>query len=196
MFDFSAMRHGLQGYCWDFPSLINGEAFMNRGLFDSRARLERPRLKLKATFRQTLQDRGRNLEAYALKGHPIYWFSPHGSFARPRILLAGDAAGVDPLFGEGISFALAYGEVAASAIDEAFTHRDFSLTTYKDAMLSHPLVAQLVWRHRLARGIYALKHPLWLRLFWLGLPLIAKILAPLYPLAAPLVKLYPFRRKV
>jgi len=43
-----------------------------------------------------------------LKGHPLRRFHPRGLFSAPRTLLVGDAAGVDPLLGEGISFALGY----------------------------------------------------------------------------------------
>jgi len=60
-------------------------------------------------------------------GHPIHCFSPRNRFSMPRLLLVGDAAGVDPLFGEGIAPALAYGQVAAAALMEAFTQADFSL---------------------------------------------------------------------
>ena len=33
-FDFSPMAAGLQGYYWDFPSMIRGVPFMNRGIYD------------------------------------------------------------------------------------------------------------------------------------------------------------------
>src|SRR5205823_1184117 len=34
--DFSDVPRGLQGYVWDFPSMVKGEPRMNRGVFDSR----------------------------------------------------------------------------------------------------------------------------------------------------------------
>src|SRR5690606_33562472 len=40
VFDFTPMDDGLQGYYWDFPSFVKGVPFMNRGVFDSRARPE------------------------------------------------------------------------------------------------------------------------------------------------------------
>lgn len=181
IFDFSPMAAGLQGYYWDFPSLVEGQPFMNRGVFDSRARPERPRAPLKETLQVALAERQRRLEDYPLKGHPIHWFDPRGEFARPRILLAGDAAGVDPLLGEGISFALAYGEVAAAAIAEAFAHRDFSFAGYRGQVLAHPILAQLNMRTRLARLAYRFQAPWFIKGMWQVAPWIIRGLARYNP---------------
>jgi flavin-dependent dehydrogenase len=171
------MTDSLQGYYWDFPSLIKGQPFMNRGVFDSRARPERPRAALKETLRQALAGRARKLEDYSLKGHPIHWFDPQGCFAQPRVLLVGDAAGVDPLLGEGISFALAYGEVAAAAITDAFARQDFAFADYKDRILTHRTLSHLPMRTKLARLAYRFNYPWLVRLFWRFTPLIFRALA-------------------
>jgi geranylgeranyl reductase family protein len=181
IFDFSPMAAGLQGYYWDFPSLVEGQPFMNRGVFDSRARPERPRVPLKETLQAALAERQRRLEDYPLKGHPIHWFDPRGEFARPRILLAGDAAGVDPLLGEGISFALAYGEVAAATIDQAFARRDFSFAGYRGRVLAHPILAQLTMRTRLARLAYRFRAPWFIKGMWRAAPWIIRGLARYNP---------------
>ncbi len=181
IFDFSPMAAGLQGYYWDFPSLVEGRPFMNRGVFDSRARPERPRALLKETLQAALAERQRRLEDYPLKGHPIHWFDPQGEFARPRVLLAGDAAGVDPLLGEGISFALAYGEVAAAAIAAAFARRDFSFAGYRDQVLAHPILAQLRMRTRLARLAYRFQTPWLIKGMWRATPWIIRGLARYNP---------------
>lgn len=166
VFDFSQVKAGLQGYYWDFPSLIKGQPFMNRGVFDSRARPERARIPLKHSLAAALADRALNLSDYQLKGHPIHWFSRTELFSRPRLLLAGDAAGVDPLLGEGISFALGYGQVAAAAIVDAFARRDFGFGDYKKHILTHPLLSMLPTRTALARFIYRLKYPWQMNLLW------------------------------
>lgn len=166
VFDFTHMTGGLQGYYWDFPSFVKGKAFMNRGLFDSRARPERPKANLPETLRESMEERGRNLDDYRLKGHPIRWWSRNGRFAMPRVILVGDAAGADPLFGEGISFALGYGEVAGGAIADAFARRDFSFDTYRDRLLANSLFRQLDIRTRLARFAYLMKYPRVVRAGW------------------------------
>jgi flavin-dependent dehydrogenase len=154
IFDFTPTNDGLQGYYWDFPSYVRGEAFMNRGVFDSRARPERPKVDLVGELRQSLSERGRELDDYKLKGHPIRWFDKKGKFAMPRVLLAGDAAGADPLVGEGIAFALAYGDVAAASIVDAFDRQDFTFADYRRRILDHNVLWQLPVRTRLARLAY------------------------------------------
>lgn len=166
VFDFTPMTEGLQGYYWDFPSFIDGKPYMNRGLFDSRARPDRSKADLKQILRHELAHRDRELEDYKLKGHPIRWWSRENQFSMPRILLVGDAAGADPLVGEGISFALGYGEVATSAIEDAFSRSDFSFETYRRLLLDHPLFQQLDLRTRLARTAYKINNPLLTRSMW------------------------------
>lgn len=159
VFDFTPMDDGLQGYYWDFPSLIKGKPYMNRGVFDSRARPEKPKADMKDILAEELAERGRQLDEYELKGHPIRWWSSGGRFSQPRVILVGDAAGADPLMGEGISFALGYGGPASEAIVDAFTRDDFSFDTYAGRLKEHPLFAQLRLRVRLARFVYLFNYP-------------------------------------
>jgi menaquinone-9 beta-reductase len=166
VFDFTAMTDGLQGYYWDFPSYVQGEPFMNRGLFDSRARPERPKADLKEELATSLAVRDRDLNDYKLKGHPIRWWDENGRFAINRVILVGDAAGADPLFGEGISFALAYGEVGAAAIADAFARQDFSFATYRDQLMARYLFRHLNFRTKLARYAYKIKSPTYVRAGW------------------------------
>ena len=166
VFDFTPMTDGLQGYYWDFPSFVQGQAFMNRGLFDSRARPERPKADLKGTLTQSLAERNRDLEDYQLKGHPIRWWDENGRFAINRVILVGDAAGADPLFGEGISFALAYGEAGAAAIVDAFARQDFSFATYRDMLLDRWLFRHLSFRTKLARYAYSIESTRYVRAGW------------------------------
>lgn len=167
LFDFTPMTtHNLQGYYWDFPSFVNGQAYMNRGVFDSRAHTNKPKADLKAILRDELAQRGLDLDDYKLKGHPIRWWDDSGPLSLPGIILVGDAAGADPLVGEGIAFALGYGAVAAQAVNDAFARQDFSFATYKDIVLADVLFAQLRTRTRLARLAYQFRYPLVARTAW------------------------------
>ena len=166
VFDFSPLQYGLQGYYWDFPSLIQNRPVMNRGIFDSRVQPARPRADLKQILQAALLDRRHDLADYPLKGHPIHWFDRHSQFSRPRIILAGDAAGVDPMVGEGISFALGYGPIAAATIQDAFARQDFSFATYRDRILGDKLLKELPRRVAFARFVYSLKQPWQIHLAW------------------------------
>lgn len=167
VFDFTHMTDGLQGYYWDFPSFVGGTLQMNRGVFDSRARPERPKADLKETLRESMAERERNLDDYKIKGHPIRWFDKNGRFSQPHILLAGDAAGADPLFGEGISIALAYGDAAAQTVVDAFATQDFRFADYRRRILRHnSVLSHLAMRVWLARLAYWMKYPWFVRFGW------------------------------
>ncbi|MGF1507629.1 MAG: NAD(P)/FAD-dependent oxidoreductase [Anaerolineae bacterium] len=164
VFDFSCVRDGIQGYTWDFPCWVDGEPYINRGIFDSRLfpGADRPHGQLKRTFTKGLQERGVNPDAVQLQGHPVRWFNPHAEFARPHVLLVGDAAGVDPLFAEGISYGMEYGEIAAQALVDAFCEGDLSFADYPARLLGHRLGRLLRRRTVVARALY--RHalpPLW-----------------------------------
>ncbi len=154
VFDFTPLAAGLRGYYWDFPTLVDGQPMMSRGVFDSRAASRGPKAPLKQVLAAALALRGRRLEDFRLEGHPIQWFEPGARVATERVVLAGDAAGVDPLLGEGISFALAHGRVAAAAVEEAFARGDFAFHGYRERLLADPVLAQLDRRRRLARRVY------------------------------------------
>ncbi|MEM8531492.1 MAG: NAD(P)/FAD-dependent oxidoreductase [Chloroflexota bacterium] len=165
VFDFTCMQQGVQGYIWDFPCFFDGQAFLNRGIFDSRI-ASRPRSDLKATFVNALTQRGVAWDSISLEGHPVRWFNPRSVFARPRVLLAGDAAGVDPLFAEGISYAMEYGAIAANTIAEAFRQQNFTFTDYRDRILQHDLGHMLLMKVRIAKMLYRLPFPRICSLLW------------------------------
>lgn len=167
IFDFTRMTtEDLQGYYWDFPKITKGKAYMSRGVYDSRVRPERHKANLKKTLHDSMAERGRDLADHKLAGYPIRWWSSNGRFSSPRIILVGDAAGTDPLLGEGITFALGYGLVASLAINDAFARNDFSFSNYKKMISKNPLFIQLRIRARIARFIYMIKYPWLLRLGW------------------------------
>ena len=175
IFDFSPMCRGVQGYYWDFPSLVDGRPRMNRGIFDSRIIRSTPRGKLKNVFQEALQKRYQNFDNGKLKGFPIQCFDPAGEFAKDRVLLAGDAAGADPLFGEGISFALAYGKVVSDAVFEAFHKQNFCFKGYRNAILNDPILRQLRARQKVAKLVYRFPgHNLRLEWLWNTAPMAFK----------------------
>lgn len=167
VFDFTCVPEGVQGYVWDFPSFVRGRAYMNRGVFDSRVH-PRTRGNLRRTLAAALRKRGRDLATGQLMGHPERRFDPQATLAVPHVLLVGDAAGVDPLLGEGIAHALMYGGVAAEALADAFARRDFRFRDYRARVLRSQVGQDLVFKARLARLAYGLfRHRRLLRLAWI-----------------------------
>ncbi len=152
--DFScAFRNGIRGYAWSFPVISQGQALLNTGV--GGFSLSRAKEKsLKRVLEEFLGSRGILMDAGRLEGHPIHWFHPSSIFSANRVLLVGDAAGIDPLWGEGISFSLGYGQVAARAIAQAFERNDFSFSSYREYLLEHEIGKALINRLRLADRLY------------------------------------------
>lgn len=109
-----------RGYGWIFPK-ENGAAI---GVADFKAKVQNPQaLYLDFVGRHSL-----SFEEGLIPPNgctiPIYRRSSY-SLARERVLLVGDAGGlVDPLFGEGIFYAVRSGQMAAEAILSALAGRE------------------------------------------------------------------------
>ncbi len=84
--------------------------------------------------------------------------------AAPHALLVGDAAGVDPLMGEGISFALEYGMLAADHVVAAHARRAFAFDAYEAAVHRGPIGHKLARLVQGAARFYGPRGDLWFRL--------------------------------
>ena len=171
-FDFLYVPQGILGYSWDFPALENGQPVRVRGIYDSNVHPVKTDISLQAALADEFGRHGYRLAEYKLEGHPLRWFEPKSAFSAAHVLLAGDAAGADALFGEGISIALGYGELAARAIQEAFLSKDFSFRDYRRIILRSELGKSLRRRTWMAKLFYRLRSRLiqalvWRRLGWL-----------------------------
>lgn len=164
-FDFTVMRAGVQGYVWDFPLLRDGTLWVNRGVFDSRVWPKRPRVSLREQAAAMLRARGLRLDDYRLVGHPERWYHPRGVYSAEGVILVGDAAGVEPLLGEGISMALWYGETVAPWLIEALEHGDLSFADYGARLAASELGKHLTLRLRLAQFSYA-RGDRFIRFWW------------------------------
>lgn len=170
LIDFRPMHHGLQGYVWDFPCWVEGERYLNVGLFDSRVHEgeAQARADLPALLERHLAARGFGAASKVL-GHPERWHHVRDRVSRPRVLLAGEAAGIEPWLGEGISVALAYGPIAAAAIIHALDQKDFSFKDYHERLRAARLGNFLRRNRIIARLFYG-------RALRLALPLFGKVL--------------------
>jgi flavin-dependent dehydrogenase len=143
-----------------------------RGIFDNNVYPLKKAISLQAALADEFGRHGYRLDEYKLEGHPLRWFEPKSAFSAPQVLLAGDAAGADALFGEGISIALGYGELAARAINDAFLSQDFGFREYRKSILRSELGKSLGRRTWMAKLYYRLRSRLiqalvWRKLGWL-----------------------------
>ncbi len=149
-FDFSDVPRGMQGYRWSFPCLIDGVPHANVGVYSLNRGSERIKQALSGEL---------SLHGAANARHvafPIRWYQRGKTrVAAESVLLAGDAAGADPLMGEGISLALEYGAFAAQAIVDAFRTDDYSGASYQRVIDGSWLGIKLGRLHATARWFYS-----------------------------------------
>jgi geranylgeranyl reductase family protein len=142
VFDFAAVRGG---YGWTFPK---GD-HLNIGLYSYAADEKINRARLSAYIRS----RSRVTDADCVIGQYAGFGAAQHKYGDGRIFLAGDAGGfVDPLTGEGIYFAIASGQAAASAIERDLAsgipaHEEFARATA-------PIRADLALSTSAARWFY------------------------------------------
>jgi flavin-dependent dehydrogenase len=159
VFDFRCVGDGIAGYTWSFPCIVGGRPHLNVGIYDQRPRAgraaegEQARIvsALRASFPQ-LPLEGIGRRAFAFHAFPIRWFEARDRFARGRTILAGDAAGVDPLMGEGISYAFEHGKLAAGAMVRFLAGDAQALEQYDRALHRGPL------GRKLGRLVFAARH--------------------------------------
>lgn len=144
------------GYAWDFPTLVDGRELVCRGVYhlkyDGKAQDIRSRLA------ERLSARGLDLRQYRIKRFAERGFEPHLAYAEPRVLLVGEAAGIDAVTGEGIAQAIQYGAFAGEYLAGKLAEEDLSFADWAkrlakakvgfDLRIRHWLLPYYFGRHR------------------------------------------------
>jgi flavin-dependent dehydrogenase len=155
---FDAKNRSLVGYAWDFPTLVDGKALVCRGVYVlgiDRA----PEADATQLLAERLRERGLGLRDYRVKRFSERGFELHRPFASNRILLVGEAAGIDPIFGEGIAQAIGYGRLAGRYLASKLGKDELRFDDWtKHAALS-PLGIELAIRGVLVSGFYGELRP-------------------------------------
>jgi flavin-dependent dehydrogenase len=187
-FNFLPVSQGLKGYLWEFPCLIHGEPHINVGIYSlGDTRLSNNDLQRLLTaeaeslgLRSSVFGVEKSLEAeiqssvlrnpqsairdVKFRAFPINGYTPGTPLAAPNVVLVGDAAGAEPLMGEGISFALEYGKFAAQAISRALQTRRFDFADYTDHVARSWLGKKLARLHFATRLFYGGTRRFWFAL--------------------------------
>ena len=168
-FDFRCVAAGIPGYSWSFPCVIDGVAHRNAGIYQWKASANcddrKPRLfnELRRAFPDIgIDSAGAGRSGY--KSFPIRWYNARDRYAAGRVILAGDAAGVDPLMGEGISFALEHGWMAAEAALRFLDGDADALRAYDRALHSGYNARKLGRLAFAARRFYGPRHRFYFKL--------------------------------
>lgn len=143
------------GYVWDFPTLVRGAPLMCRGVY--RVLPEGEALgvdKLEPALTTLLEARGVAQGRFTRKRYAERGFSPFAPVAHARVMLVGEAAGVDPITGEGIAQALMGGLEAGAFLARALREGAATVSGWRRALLNSGVGRDLVVRHALATEFF------------------------------------------
>lgn len=120
---FDARDRGLTGYLWDFPTMVKGAEMWCRGIYHLRLDDGAPDVDIRAKLDAYLAEIGLDITKYKQKRFAERGFEPARRVAQGRMMLAGEAAGIDPITGEGIAQAVEYGAMAGRFVAESLESR-------------------------------------------------------------------------
>ncbi len=152
---FDVQDRDFCGYEWDFPTVVGGEPLSCRGVYH----LIVPGAKaadvdLTARLAARLDRHGLSISSCKKKRYAERGFSPHAPAARPRVLLVGEAAGIDPVTGEGIAQALLYGEAAAAYVAARLERRALDFADWGSFLARTDVGIDLRARHEVCRRFF------------------------------------------
>ncbi len=120
---FDTTDRRLRGYAWDFPTVVDRRELVCRGLYHLKA----PRDEgdegpdLAALLAERLCAQGIDPARCKNKRYAERGFEPSARVARGTSMLVGEAAGIDPVTGEGIAQAIEFGVMAGRFLARVLT---------------------------------------------------------------------------
>lgn len=154
LFDFDPVVDGIPGYAWAFPypQDATGGPRWKLGIMDGRGRVSGRHLR--RWTRAFAERHGFRPVDVRIDGWPERYFVPGAPADRGRLLLVGEAWGIDPLLGEGIATALFMADYAARRIRRALDRRDDRAGGYARGFAATPEGRNLAMHAIIAWGLY------------------------------------------
>lgn len=158
---FDASERDFAGYYWDFPTPVAGRTLMSRGVYH----LTRGGgIDLEARLGARLSRMGLDLGRCKKKRFAERGFEPTACLASGALLLAGEAAGIDPITGEGIAQAIEYG-VLLGAFLPAVVAGEVPLSAWTEVVRRSRLGRDLRARTALVETFFGADRPAMEQLF-------------------------------
>ncbi|MEO6418796.1 MAG: hypothetical protein ABIP39_05285, partial [Polyangiaceae bacterium] len=133
-FDLTDVDEGLEGYYWDFPTVIDGRPAVSRGIYHANIT---PSRRVKEVLARALNRRGIDITDLHLKPFSTRPFVRTTTLALDGLAFVGEAAGIDRATGEGIAQAILFGELASRHLARALRLGSSALDGYaRDVMSS------------------------------------------------------------
>jgi flavin-dependent dehydrogenase len=156
-FDLSVLEDGLQGYYWDFPTIIDGAPHVSRGIYHANLT---PSSDVKGSLARALARRGVDIAKVKLRPFSTRPFVSTSVLAREGLVLVGEAAGIDRATGEGIGQAIVMGGIAARHLARALRTGGTCFDAYADAVRRSTIGRHMLQSAWLSRRVYGrLGHP-------------------------------------
>jgi flavin-dependent dehydrogenase len=165
-FDLRIADDGIEGYYWDFPTIIDGTPSVSRGIYHANFT---PRSDVKASLGRALRARGIDIATLKLKPFSTRPLVRGSAFSQAGLALVGEAAGIDQATGEGIAQAILTGAIAARHLARALRTGDASLEGYGRDVLRSRVGRHLLQAAWLAERVYGPRGAGW-RTFLAGNP--------------------------
>lgn len=164
-FDFDPVLDGIPGYAWIFPypSPGGGDLF-KIGIMDARGRI--PGSELRRWTERFAARKGYRLVDDKIAGWPERYLEAKVRSHRPGLVLVGEAHGIDPLLGEGITPALFHACYAAMRLRGALDAGAESIRGYESGFWSSIEGKNLRFQGHLADLVYGPKGARWLRVLF------------------------------
>lgn len=129
MFDLT--RRSLRGYVWDFPTPANGDVEMCRGVYQ----LREGGVSERASVDDVLVEHvGATPATSAVRRFAERGLARHEPIAMGSAMLVGEAAGIDPVLGEGIAQAIFYGSTAGAFLAERIARSMYAFDDWPSAV--------------------------------------------------------------
>lgn len=162
-FDLTVLEDGVEGYYWDFPTMLDGAVQVSRGIYH--ANLTRPDAgsmqgSVKDVLGRALARRGVDIAKVKLRPFSTRPFVPRSTGWVKGVLLVGEAYGIDQTTGEGIAQAIEMGRIAASHLAVAFRTDSPRFEAYERAVRTSTTGRHLLQSAWMARRVYGrIGHP-------------------------------------
>ncbi|WP_437670930.1 NAD(P)/FAD-dependent oxidoreductase [Sorangium sp. So ce131] len=154
---FEMRDRSFAGYLWDFPTIVGGRELVCRGayvLHGGAVAAGRPAPDAERVLRSRLSALGLDPDRYRQKRFAERGLDRGDAIARPGALLVGEAAGIDPMLGEGIAQAIAYGALAGAYLAEKLEARDLRFHDWNQRVARSLFGLDIRFRRRVMRGFY------------------------------------------
>lgn len=150
-FDLSVRSDGLQGYYWDFPTVIDGSEHVSRGIYH--ANFDKGG-EVKESLARALEKRGIDIRETKLKPFSTRPFVRTSTTWVDRVVLVGEAAGIDHTTGEGIAQAIVMGKMAARHLARAVRTGGHAFEGYEREVFASTIGRHMLQSAWLARRAY------------------------------------------